>query len=258
MKVVIPVLLALVAIAVAVTLTWSYLIGTFPGSGSDPVAEQRALPPFRQVTVTGFAEVTLIQGAAESITVEAPAKQLRRVRTGVRNGTLTIANDQSRRWWSGFFRGGTRPARVTVTYRELEAINASGAVRVRADGLRTDRLTVSASGATSLRISDLDTKELSVGGSGAMKVELTGRAVAQRVVISGAGDYRAADLASDDAQITVSGAGRVLVKVEKTLRIGLSGAGSVEYVGNPKVTQEISGAGRVKRRDAVHTPPAIA
>ena len=37
---------------------------------------------------------------------------------------------------------------------------------------------------------------------------------------------------------------------EKTLKIGLSGAGAVEYIGNPKVTQQISGAGRVKRRDA--------
>jgi hypothetical protein len=50
--------------------------------------------------------------------------------------------------------------------------------------------------------------------------------------------------------VSVSGAGRVVVQVEKTLKIGLSGAGAVEYIGNPKVTQQIRGAGRVKRRDA--------
>ena len=46
--------------------------------------------------------------------------------------------------------------------------------------------------------------------------------------------------------------------VAKTLEIGLSGAGSVEYYGNPEVTQQISGAGRVKRRDAGTAPPVIA
>jgi hypothetical protein len=258
MKRVIPVLLILVAAAVAISLAWSYVIGSFPGRGADALAEQRALPPFSRVAVEGFAEVTLVQGGAESVTVEAAPRQLRRVRTEVSNGTLTIANVQSRRWWSDFFGGGARPARVTVTFRELDAIRAAGAVKLRADRLRAGRLTVSASGATSLRIADLDAKELSVDGSGAMKVELAGRAVAQTIAISGAGDYRAADLASDDARVTVSGAGRVVVRVEKTLGIGLSGAGSVEYLGNPRVTQQISGAGRVKRRDAVDRPPAIA
>jgi hypothetical protein len=52
----------------------------------------------------------------------------------------------------------------------------------------------------------------------------------------------------------VSGAGRVLVHVEKTLAIGLSGAASVEYIGNPKVTQQVSGAARIKRREATVEP----
>ena len=258
MKRVIPVLLILVAIAVAVSLAWSYLIGSFPGSGGAVLAEQRALPAFSRIAVAGFAEVMLVQGNAETVSVEAAAKHARRVRTEVKDGTLTIVNDQSRRWWSNFFGGGARPARVIVTFRALDAISAAGAVKLHADQLKSDRLAVSASGATSLKISGLDTKELTIDGSGAMKVELSGRAVAQTVTISGAGDYRAADLASEDATVTVSGAGRVVVRVEKTLGIGLSGAASVEYLGNPKVTQQISGAGRVKRRDAVDTRPAIA
>ena len=151
-----------------------------------------------------------------------------------------------------------RPARVTVTYRGIEAISAAGAVKLRADRLKTDRLKVSASGATSLKISDLDTKELSVIGSGAIKVELIGRATTQAISISGAGDYRAGELVSDDATVNVSGVGRVVVQAEKTLKIGLSGAGSVEYIGNPKVTQKVSGAGRVKRRDAAEALPAVA
>ena len=258
MKRVIPVLLTLVAIAVAVSLAWFYFVWTFPRAGGDALTEQRSLPPFNRIVIEGFADVMLVQGGAESASVEASSRRLPRVRAQVSGGTLTIGNDQSRHWWTDFFGGGARPARVTVTFRELEAISASGAVKVRADGLRTERLKVSASGATSLKISGLDTKELSISGSGAMKIELAGRATEQKIAISGAGDYRAADLATEDARVSVSGAGRVVVQVANTLKIGLSGAGSVEYFGNPKVTQQISGAGRVKRRDAGTPSPAIA
>jgi hypothetical protein len=249
MKVVFPILGILAAIAIAVSLAWFYLVWSFRGGG-EAVIEDRALPPFSQIVIEGFADVTLVQGDSETVRVEAAQKQLAGVRTKVSGGTLTITQGASRSWWSGFFGGGGRGARVRVTFRELEAIGASGAVKIRADGLKADRLMVSASGATSLKIDDLNAKELSVSGSGAMKVELAGRVAEQRVSISGAGDYRAADLASEDARVSVSGAGRVVVQVEKTLRIGLSGAGAVEYIGNPKVTQQISGAGRVKRRDA--------
>ena len=248
MKVIFAILGILAAMAIAVSLAWFYLMWSF--RGGELVSEERALPSFNRVVIEGFADVALVQGATESVRIEAAQKQLALVRTQVSGGTLTIAYSSARSWWSAFVGGGGRGARVRVTFRNLDAIGASGAVKIRADGFKAERLKVSASGATSLRIDDLEAKELSVTGSGAMRVEVAGRVAEQRVSISGAGDYRAADLASDDARVSVSGAGRVLVQVDKTLKIGLSGAGVVEYIGDPKVTQQISGAGRVKRRDA--------
>jgi hypothetical protein len=256
MKRIVPFLLIVVAVAVAVCLEWAYPATSFASNRSDGVAEQRVLPPFTRIVVTGFADVTLVQGGAESVIVEGGARP--GVQADVSDGTLTIAGSQSRHWWSWPFGGGARPARLKVTFRALDAISAAGSVKLRADRLSADRLAVSASGATSLRIADLDAKELSVGGAGAMKAELAGRTVTQKVAISGAGDYRAAGLASEDAWVTVSGAGRVVVRAEKTLRIVLSGAGSVEYLGDPEVTQEITGIGRVSRRAAAFTPAPIA
>jgi hypothetical protein len=239
----------LAATVVAVIIGWFYLVSSFRGGG-DVVTEDRVLPPFSRIVIEGFADVRLVQGAAESVRVAAPQKQLATVRTQVSDGTLTISAGASRSWWLAFFGGGGRGTQLRITFRDLESIDAAGAVKLRAEGIKADRLRVQASGATSLRIDALDANELSVSGSGAMKVELAGRVAQQRVSISGAGDYRAADLVSDEARIAVSGAGRVLVQVEKTLRIALSGAGVVEYIGDPKVTQHVSGAGRVKRRDA--------
>jgi hypothetical protein len=247
---VVPVLLILLAAAVAAGLAWIFLAWSFPGARGEVTTERRALPPFTRIAIEGLADATLVQGTTESVTIEAPSRQLPRVRTEVTDGTLTIGSSDSRRWWSELFGVSARPARVTVAYRELEGISATGAVKIRAERLKTDRLKLSASGATSLKIADLDTKLLSLSGSGAMKAEVAGRATEQRIAISGAGDYRATDLVSEDARVAVSGAGNVAIRVEKTLRVGITGAGSVEYIGDPTVTQQISGAGRVKRREA--------
>ena len=255
MKVVFAILGILAALAIAVSLAWFYLLGSFRGGAGEVVTAEH--PLFNRVVGEGFADVTLVQGASEAVRIEAGSKQLASVRAQVSDGTLTISNGAARSWWTGFFGLGGRGAKITVTFRDLDAVTAAGAVKIRAEGVKVDRLKVSASGATSLRIGKLDAKELSLTGSGAMRAELAGRVGEQRVSISGAGDYRAAELASDDARVSVSGAGRVLVQVEKTLKIGLSGAGSVEYIGDPKVTQSISGAGRVRRRDASESPRTL-
>jgi hypothetical protein len=121
--------------------------------------------------------------------------------------------------------------------------------------MSVDRLAVSASGATSLRIADLDAKALAVDGSGAIKMEVAGRTVAQTIEISGAGDYRAEDLASDTAKVAVSGAGRVVVRVAKTARRRSCPAPRTSTTSAIRRSQRrVSGMGRVKQRDAMADP----
>jgi hypothetical protein len=223
-------------------------------SADEVRTEQHALPPFRQIVVGGYAEVTLVQGDSESLTVEATGNQMRRFDVRVRDGTLTIHTNHSKQGWYSFFGLEAKTARVTIAFRTLDGITADGAVKIRAEKMRVDRLKVSASGATNLRIGELDAKSLAVDGSGAIKMEIAGRAAAQAIDISGAGDYRADDLASDTAKVAVSGAGRVVVRVAKTLDVDLSGAANVDYIGDPKVTRRISGMGRIKQRDATSEP----
>jgi len=117
-------------------------------------------------------------------------------------------------------------------------------------------LRIAASGATNVKIDALKTDALRFAGSGAVKAELAGQASDLTLSLSGAGDVRAAQLLSEAAKVSVSGAGKVVVNASKTLRVSLSGAGSVEYLGNPEVKQSVSGIGRVKRRDGGDSAPA--
>lgn len=250
-------LIILLAIAAAVAAAWYALDRGFRGGGSgggELATQERTLPPFTRLAVGGTADITLVQGTADAVRYEAPAKQMSRIRVEVRDGTLHLDSAATSGFMSFLFGGNPRPVRATITFRNLEAVDVSGAVKLRADRWKADKVAFSVSGEATLRIAELDVKELVLSASGAVKAEVAGRATEQRIAISGAGDYRAAGLASESARIAVSGAGKVLVNVAKTLKVAIAGAGSVEYIGDPKVTQDISGVGRVRRRESALEP----
>ena len=256
-------LLILGTVLVAALLAWLALNhghlrpparGAGAGPGDDMVSERQPVPPFNAIDVSGIAEITLVQGDAESVTFESPAGQARKLSAAVHGTTLEIIGSDSRSGPFGIFGHSGKPGRIIVTFRNLDAIEASGAVRINAAKITAPALKVNVSGTGVLRIDDLQTDTLKVSGSGAFKAELAGKATEQVVAISGAGSYQAAQLLSDEARVAVSGAGKVVVNASKLLKVGLSGAGVVEYLGNPEVKQSVSGIGKVRRREAASEP----
>jgi len=246
----------LAAIVIAVGLAWPVYSRADYGGGtrSERVSEVQELPSFQRIEVSGIAEIVLVQGYKETISIGNPSRA--GVTASVEGNTLRIARTDDRRWWHSLLGGGSgRTPRIIVTFKDLQYIAASGAVQVRAAAVNVPDLRVSNSGSTSLKIDDLQARTLRVSGSGAMTAELTGRVVDQQVAISGAADYRAENLVSDSATVTVSGAGVVVVHARQKLKASISGAGSIEYLGDPDVEQRVSGAGRVKNRKASEMHP---
>ena len=254
-------LLVLAAIATAAGLAWWTLSGgrwggVGGGPGADAVTETRTLPPFHAIDVSGIADITLVQGDTDLIVIEASPRAQRQIQASVRNETLVIHAADERSTVFAMFGRTTRSSRITVTFRNLDAIEASGAVKIAAPApLKIPALRISASGTVALRLENLQVQTLKLSGAGAVKADLAGRAAEQAVSISGAGKYDAPMLESDDARVAVSGAGKVIVNARKTLTINLSGAGLVEYVGDPQVKQSVSGVGKVRRRDAATDAP---
>ncbi len=245
-------ILILVAIAIALTATW--LVLNRGGGAVGTAVTSEDLPSFSRVTVDGAATLVLVQGSAEHITVEsAPRSGNVRAQVG-EDGNLVITADDHRRWWRSLLSGPARAPTITLTFRTLQSLRANGAVKVVAERLTVPRLGVALNGAGSLRIDAIDAEELTVSGAGAVKAEVAGRVGSQKIAMSGAGVYRAAELQSDHASVAVSGAGKAVVNASKTLKVDISGAGSIEYLGDPKVTERVSGAGKIRRRDATADP----
>ena len=241
-------LLILGAVVVSALLAWWTLSRGFGGEPSRS-ARHEALQPFHRIDVGGSAEVTLVQADGESIDVEAGRHA--RIDAHVSDGRLRVRAEDPRRWWTRLFGGrSVGPARITLRFRTLDVIDLTGNVKIHVPKLEAQSLRIRASGGSTLAIDDLRATSLHVEGSGALDAKLAGRVGEEVVAISGAGSYQAEKLIADDATVSVSGVGDVVVHAAKTLRASISGAGVIEYTGNPTVTEHVSGIGRVKRRDS--------
>lgn len=187
-------------------------------------SESRSVSDFSAVNFSGVGELTLVQGESEALTVETDDNLLPYIKTSVSQGILTISIDD----------GVTmlRPSKSTqyqLAVKTLDALDLSGAGTVESDRLSSDNLRLSESGAGQITLHDLTANDLIVDMSGIGTVELAGKVPTQKVAMSGLGEYRAGDLASERTTVSLSGAGEATVWASERLDADLSGAGKVNY-----------------------------
>jgi hypothetical protein len=211
-----------------------------PGSGH-VVTETRPVNDFDAVSFEAFGELTIAQGEAESLTIEAEDNVLSHIRAEVRGGTLHIGFDNV------FAINPTRPVRFKLVVKRLTRLELSGAGSVTATGLETDQLEVSLSGAGSLKLENLTADAVNYDLSGAGSVEASGKASRLDAHLAGFGSYAGENFQSATADINLSGTGSATVWVTGRLDATISGLGSVEYYGQPTVSQNVSGLGNVRR-----------
>ncbi|HYG81922.1 MAG TPA: head GIN domain-containing protein [Pyrinomonadaceae bacterium] len=190
------------------------------GSGKTK-AEKRNLSGFKAVKVSGAYEVEIVAQKDAGVELEGDDNLLPLVRTEVNNGVLNIFNNES---------FSTSDAiRVRISVPQLDAISTSGASDIVVTNVKSDDFSVSTSGAGSLKIS--------------------GQARTLDLEISGAGSVDTKDLRAERVTVDSSGAAEADVYASEDLRVSASGAGSVNYYGDPKnVSENVSGGASVSKR----------
>jgi hypothetical protein len=181
--------------------------------------ESRNVSGFDGVELRGVGNLFIEQTGRESLTVEAEKAVVPELTTRVVDGRLILGPASNSAVHT------TGPINYHLTVKDLNSLELLGTANAEATGI--------------------DTKSLTVTISGASNVRMEGRADEQTVEISGTGTYLAENLQSREAKIEVAGAGSAIVNAREELDAEVSGVGSVEYVGHPRIQQTVNGAGQV-------------
>ncbi len=214
---------------------------TITGSGHS-ITEARNVNNFNAVSLAGFGDVTITQGATEALTVEAEDNIMPLIKTEVRDGTLILGFDRDN--WSRSIIP-TRAIKFNLSVKNLNAIAMLGAGSIQASDLKSDRLTVTVSGAGNVKLDHIDAAEVAVMISGAGNVDLAGQATTQSAMLSGLGSYRAGDLVSQTARVQINGVGGATLWARENLDATINGTGSINYYGSPQIAKSINGLGAV-------------
>jgi hypothetical protein len=196
-------------------------LNAIAGSGR-VTSDRRTVSGFTSVELRGTGKLVISQNGAESLTIEADDNLLPYLTSDVSGGRLVLGTE------NGTNINPSREVVYTVSAKTLNGITLSGSGSVEAKGVSADSL------------------KMALNGSGNIIAE--GRADQQEISIAGSGDYQGANLKGQAVSVNIAGSGGAVVAATDTLDVIVAGSGSIEYVGNPKVTQKMVGSGSVKKR----------
>jgi len=210
------------------------------GSGTK-TTETRQVSGFDAVELSGVGKLIVKQTGTESLTIEGDDNIVPKITTKVSGKTLMIGLEDNTTI------NPKTPLVYNLTVKDVRSLALSGAGDIQADDLKASDFAVQITGAGNATMNSLTADSLNAKLTGAGNVETNGTVPTQTVSISGVGSYKAGDLKSGIATITVSGAGSATVWVTTSLNATVSGVGNINYYGSPTVQQDKSGIGNITK-----------
>lgn len=207
------------------------------GSGKI-INQSRDVSGFNQISVDGSSTLIITQGDKESLTVEADDNLMPYIKTNVNNNTLKIYNNPIL---------PTKTIKYYLTVKDINSINYLGSGNIQSNNLKVNSLKIKVDGAGNTNLTNLSADTLKILITGAGDIISSGNANNQDIHISGAGDYIGNNLTSKTATITMYGTGKAIIKVSTTLNAKINGVGQISYIGDPKLTQLITGPGTINK-----------
>jgi hypothetical protein len=185
--------------------------------------EKRDLPAFTSIETSGAFEVKVDCQKPASFEVETDDNLLPIVQTEVRDGVLRVTTTKSYRSNGGIV--------LRITVPDLARLKSTGAGKFDISNLKNDQFEIQSTGAATV-VASGQSKSLTISSTGAGKID-------------------AHDLRASDATVKVTGAAGVDVYATDELDVTVSGAGRVTYSGDPKVSKKVTGAGQVVKKEGI-------
>ncbi len=200
------------------------------GSGQ-LVTQERSVGSFSSIDLRGRGTLDVVQGAQNSLVVEAEESLLPYIVTRVVGGELIIENKD------GFNLGPTLPIRYHITVKDLHAFTLSGSGDTDLGALQTSDLTLRINGSGSIHVDELQAKTLTAKINGSGDIEVAGKVDQLDMNINGSGTIGAAALSARQVELDIPGSGEATLWAIDDLDVAISGSGSVSYYGSPQVHQ---------------------
>lgn len=210
------------------------------GSGK-AASEIRKVASYTKLNFSGAYKVVLQQGSP-SVKITADDNLLKVIQTDVSGDELKVST-----------KGQIctkAPMEVYITNPDFQAVKSTGALDLSANGkLNLKDFDMEFGGASKVNL-DFNAANVKTVTSGTADINLTGQATENLVTMSGAGNLNAVDFVVANYRVETSGLSHCKINVLKELSVNVSGAGSVEYKGNPtKINNQHSGMTSIKKID---------
>jgi hypothetical protein len=203
------------------------------------VKEERSVSGYTEIDASGALSVTIIQGDAEGVIVEADKNLMDYIITKVSGNTLKLYTKESI--------SNSTKMHVTVKVIKLEGVDISGAVNVNTKGIiNTSNFEIDCSGASKIDLK-ITTQNLEGDISGGSKISLSGTADKFSMDISGAAKVDAFDLKTNICEFDISGAAKAEIYCSDKLEAEISGTAKIVYKGNPSVESDVSGVASIEK-----------
>jgi hypothetical protein len=206
--------------------------------------ENRTAGTFNGIDVSGNTDVYVKEDSVISIRIEADENLLQYIIVENNNGKLVIHQKE------GTDLKPTKSIKVYVSGPSINYLAASGACDFYSENqlTGTEPVMIDLSGSSDAQLY-IKAPKVEAGLSGAGTITLKGEAKELRVDGSGSTDIRCFELMTESTYVELSGAGNAEVFASVKLDVHVSGAADVRYKGNPEVSQNINGAGSVKKAE---------
>lgn len=211
------------------------------GQAGTLFSETKALDRYTKIDFEGGGNIVLIQGDSHSLKIEASQSVLEKIVVKQDGETLQVGFT-GKLWQLSTIDELT----FIFTFESLSEFDLEGGATIQAEGLTSDALELDFEGGFSADLGLLDLQTLNVSIEGGGKFSAKGQVNTQNIKIAGAGTYQMAEVESQDVTIKIEGAGNAEVWAKNTLNMNLEGAYSLDYWGDPQITQKITGVGTIK------------
>ena len=229
-------------------LTYSFILSILLAScekrTGEIVTEQRTIGDFNEIVINDIFNIYINQDTSTNLRIEGGENILPKITTKIKDGVLTIDNENSLRWSRDYDR-----VIIWITVKDLDKIEYLEPACVETtDTIHGKNLTIYALAGMNEGSFLLDYDFINFGSSHSTggKIDLAGRVNSIRIECYNSLHLDAENLSANNVDAMNKSIGDVYVQCQDELKVRIYNDGNIYYSGEPdSIIMEIEGDGRL-------------